>query len=196
MSLMPDFAQVCTKAPDDFAALYAMRKQQRAEAEAKRLEAEREKIRREEEAKARAEAVGGASMRDYFAAKAMQGLVSGHFAKYGHEDYWPRPEIACEAYEIADAMLAARKPEYDPTRMAPQALDDRATIAGLESAVSHLSALFDEFRALLVEVNDVCGRDGLGGQLEDGESEIIDKVRAALSMTEASAMLAARKGKS
>ena len=56
MSLMPDFAQVCTKAPDDFAALYAMRKQQRAESEAKRLEAEREKIRREEEAKARAEA--------------------------------------------------------------------------------------------------------------------------------------------
>ena len=56
MSLMPDFAQVCTKAPDDFTALYAMRKQQRADAEAKRLEAEREKIRREEEAKARAEA--------------------------------------------------------------------------------------------------------------------------------------------
>lgn len=56
MSLMPDFAQVCTKAPDDFAALYAMRKLQRADAEAKRLEAEREKIRREEEAKARAEA--------------------------------------------------------------------------------------------------------------------------------------------
>lgn len=56
MSLMPDFAAVCTKAPDDFAALYALRKQQRAEAEAKRLEAERERIRREEEAKARAEA--------------------------------------------------------------------------------------------------------------------------------------------
>lgn len=56
MSLLPDFAQVCTKAPDDFAALYAMRKQQRADAEARRLDAEREKIRREEEAKARAEA--------------------------------------------------------------------------------------------------------------------------------------------
>ncbi len=56
MSLMPDFSAACTKAPDDFAALYGMRKQQRAEAEAKRLEAEREKIRREEEAKARAEA--------------------------------------------------------------------------------------------------------------------------------------------
>ena len=52
----------------------------------------------------------GMTLRDYFAAKAMQGLVSGHFAKYGHEDYWPRPEIASEAYEIADAMLAARKP--------------------------------------------------------------------------------------
>lgn len=56
MSLMPDFAQVCTKAPDDFAALYAMRKQQRADAEAKRLEAERERIRKEEEAKAQREA--------------------------------------------------------------------------------------------------------------------------------------------
>ena len=56
MSLLPDFGAICTKAPDDFAALYAMRKQQRADAEAKRLEAEREKIRREEEAKARAEA--------------------------------------------------------------------------------------------------------------------------------------------
>lgn len=54
MSLLPDFAQVCTKAPDDFAALYGMRKQQRAEAEAKRLEAEREKIRAEEQAKAQA----------------------------------------------------------------------------------------------------------------------------------------------
>jgi len=56
MSLMPDFAQVCTKAPDDFAALYGMRKQQRAEAEAKRIEAERARIRAEEEAKARREA--------------------------------------------------------------------------------------------------------------------------------------------
>lgn len=52
----------------------------------------------------------GMTLRDYFAAKAMQGLVSGHFAKYGHEDYWPRPEIASEAYEIADAMINARKP--------------------------------------------------------------------------------------
>lgn len=56
MSLMPDFVQVCTKAPDDFAAIYELRKQRRAEAEAKRLEAERERIRKEEEAKAQREA--------------------------------------------------------------------------------------------------------------------------------------------
>lgn len=56
MSLMPDFAAVCTKAPDDFAALLAMRKHQRQEAEEKRLNAERERIRSEEEVKARREA--------------------------------------------------------------------------------------------------------------------------------------------
>lgn len=134
-------------------------------------------------------------MRDYFAAKAMPLAWKIFDEGYSPDDLTPE-NIAKAAYQIADAMLAARKPEYDPARMASQALDDRATIAGLESAVSHLSALFDEFRALLVEVNDVCGRDGHGGQLEDGESEIIDKVRAALSMTEASAMLSARKGMS
>ena len=55
MSLFPDFGQVCTKAPDDFAALLAMRTNARKEAEEKRLAAEREKIRAEEQAKAQAE---------------------------------------------------------------------------------------------------------------------------------------------
>lgn len=55
MSLFTDFAQVCTKLPEDFAALMAMRIGQRQAAEAKRLEAEREKIRAEEQAKAQAE---------------------------------------------------------------------------------------------------------------------------------------------
>lgn len=89
-------------------------------------------------------------------------------------------------------------PEYEPTwgaiaarvtgaeQPTSHAFDDSATIAGLKSAVSRLSACLDEFRALLVEVDDVCGRDGHGGPLEEGESEIIDKVRAALSMTQAS----------
>ncbi len=52
MSLVPDFSSVCTKSPDDFAALLAMRKQQRAEAEEKRTEAERERVRAEERANA------------------------------------------------------------------------------------------------------------------------------------------------
>lgn len=56
MSLFPDFAQVCTKAQEDFAALMAMRVAQRKAAEEKRLEAERERIRAEEQAKAQREA--------------------------------------------------------------------------------------------------------------------------------------------
>lgn len=56
MTLFPDFRQVCTKPAEDFAALLALRTQQRVEAEAKRLEAERERIRQEEQAKAQREA--------------------------------------------------------------------------------------------------------------------------------------------
>ncbi len=56
MSLLPDFAQVCTKAPDDFAALLAVRINARKESEEKRLAAERERIRAEEQAKAQREA--------------------------------------------------------------------------------------------------------------------------------------------
>lgn len=53
MSLFHDFAQVCAKSPEDFAALLAMRQGQRNEAEEKRLEAERQRIRAEEEARAK-----------------------------------------------------------------------------------------------------------------------------------------------
>ncbi len=56
MGLFPDFSAVCTKAPDDFSALLAMRINARNESEAKRLEAERERIRAEEQAKAQSEA--------------------------------------------------------------------------------------------------------------------------------------------
>ena len=113
----------------------------------------------------------------------IQAKVEGHRAEIG------RPPLGCVVVE-------SDWPEYEPTWRAIEAratgaeqptshaFDDSATIAGLESAVTHLSACLDEFRALLVEVNDVCGRDGYGGPLEEGESEIIDKVRAALSMTE------------
>jgi predicted phage-related endonuclease len=56
MTLVPDFGQVCTKQPDDFAAMYAMRKQKRDEADAAKLEADRARIRAEEQAKAEREA--------------------------------------------------------------------------------------------------------------------------------------------
>lgn len=54
-ALFPDFTQVCTKAPDDFAALVALRVAQQKEADEKRLAAERERIRAEEQAKAQRE---------------------------------------------------------------------------------------------------------------------------------------------
>lgn len=47
---------------------------------------------------------GGMSLRDYFAAKAMQGICA-------HVDTWglsSNTKIAAAAYELADAMLAAR----------------------------------------------------------------------------------------
>lgn len=46
----------------------------------------------------------GMSLRDYFAAKAMQALVTGSSFDYGS---WQMDAQA--AYEIADAMLEARK---------------------------------------------------------------------------------------
>ena len=54
--------------------------------------------------KARGEAVGGATLRDYFAARAMQGM-----AAHPESDKWPADGIAKAAYQQADAMLAARK---------------------------------------------------------------------------------------
>lgn len=61
----------------------------------------------------------------------------------------------------------------------------RVEIAGLSSTISHLSKLLDEQRALLVETEDVCGRDVYGAQFEDGDSSLIDKIRAHLAMTAA-----------
>lgn len=48
----------------------------------------------------------GISMRDYFAAKAMQGFAAGILGDGGD---WPNREIlAANAYTLADAMLKAR----------------------------------------------------------------------------------------
>ncbi len=52
----------------------------------------------------------GMSLRDYFAAKAMQGMLSGHYAHYGcDEEDWPLEDVAEKAYKKADAMMKARE---------------------------------------------------------------------------------------
>ncbi len=64
--------------------------------------------------KARAEAVGGATLRDYFAAKAMQAMISKHGREDdnpGFFDFATDESVARCAYIYADAMLAARKPD-------------------------------------------------------------------------------------
>lgn len=49
----------------------------------------------------------GMTLRDYFAAKAMQAQLTAFWAMETHHG-WSHDEIAREAYAIADAMLAAR----------------------------------------------------------------------------------------
>ena len=48
---------------------------------------------------------GGMDLRDYFAAKAMQGILSG----YTHGSIPPTESLTPASYKIADAMLEARK---------------------------------------------------------------------------------------
>jgi hypothetical protein len=57
--------------------------------------------------KARAEAVGGMSLRDYFAAKVLQSAASVMFSD--QTVTYSTETAAREAYSFADAMLAARK---------------------------------------------------------------------------------------
>ena len=49
-------------------------------------------------------AYAGMTLRDYFAAKAMQGICAS-----GPTSDWSNTRIAVEAYEMADAMLKARQ---------------------------------------------------------------------------------------
>ncbi|NVM41899.1 hypothetical protein HWX16_16345 [Ochrobactrum intermedium] len=53
---------------------------------------------------------GGMTLRDYFAAKALNGLLAGQFRDTGILNLKELPE---EAYSIADAMLAARGGDRD-----------------------------------------------------------------------------------
>lgn len=52
----------------------------------------------------------GMTVRDAFAKEAMHGAIAGHISHYGHEsNHWQAKDIASYAYEMADAMLEARK---------------------------------------------------------------------------------------
>ena len=53
----------------------------------------------------------GMTLRDYFAAKAMQGFLSRKVIEFGYEPERQehRVNLAANAYAIADAMLAARE---------------------------------------------------------------------------------------
>ena len=53
----------------------------------------------------------GMSLRDYFAAKAMNAFVAGLLSDGEPVIKGDYKDIARRAYEIADAMLAARKPD-------------------------------------------------------------------------------------
>jgi hypothetical protein len=48
----------------------------------------------------------GMTLRDYFAAKAMQGILAGTLTP---ERLWSQDEVAETAYNVADAMLKARE---------------------------------------------------------------------------------------
>jgi len=48
---------------------------------------------------------GGMTLRDYFAAKAMQAMIN-NYVEYGYDGY---ADLANDAYKLADAMLAERE---------------------------------------------------------------------------------------
>jgi len=84
------------------------------------------------------------------------------------DDRWEWLDAATADTQLA----AARQQERE---------NECATIAGHQSAINHLSALFDEQYRLLEAMEEGFGRDGHGGRLEDGESELVDRVRAHLA---------------
>lgn len=53
------------------------------------------------------EVIDGMTLRDAFAAKAMNGMLSANGDSDGHLEFEP-PTVAKNAYRMADAMLAAR----------------------------------------------------------------------------------------
>jgi hypothetical protein len=52
----------------------------------------------------------GMTLRDYFAAKAMQGLITSRHTDY-ENGWYDEEQLAESAYKMADAMLSARSTE-------------------------------------------------------------------------------------
>lgn len=102
--------------------------------------------------------------------------IMGAIGRHG-DDCIRDADAASESFEALRDLIAAALAEA--RREGAEAM--RAESAGCEHAIGHLSALVETQRLLLVDVEDICGRDGHGGQFEDGESEIIDRVRAHLA---------------
>lgn len=48
----------------------------------------------------------GLTLREHFAGLALQGLLQGHFAHYGHDNFWAPHAVADHAIECADALIA------------------------------------------------------------------------------------------
>jgi hypothetical protein len=56
-----------------------------------------------------------------------------------------------------------------------------ATMAGQAAAIGHLSALVDEQRAILVEIEHMWGFDEWGDKLHEGECRLMDRIRTHLA---------------
>lgn len=118
MFLFPDFAQVCTKRPEDFDALLSHRYAQHKAAEERKLEAERERIRAEEQAKAQREAAEAERARLRAEAEARQKAMQEDAARRDAEQKAQMAE-----HERLVAERAADR----------QAAQDRAVMAEMEA---------------------------------------------------------------
>jgi len=84
---------------------------------------------------------------------------------------------------IAATRVALRAALEQPAPVQEPSDSDYATIAGLDASIGHLSRLVDEQRKLLVRCADVFGVDRFGIPFEDGDSELIDRVREMVATT-------------
>ena len=145
MSLFPDFAQVCTKAPDDFAALLSMRLAQRREAEERRLEAERQRIRAEEQAKAQREAQEAERQRLRQEAEARHAAVQAEAAKREAD------LIAQCAQETRPEPVAAAASPLDPAPASPAEAGRTVTLGQINARLAPISLSKDGIASLGIE---------------------------------------------